>query len=549
MTFKRFIFDLLSKVQIFANMVFVAGKWNAWILSGHIALSPNFHTFAPSLTHSFIYMQKKIRSALISVYHKDGLELVVKQLQGIGATIYSTGGTFSFIEKLGVAVEAVEDLTGYPSILDGRVKTLHPKIFGGILARREESHLNQLQQYDIPEIDLVIVDLYPFEQTLLDTDEEDTLIEKIDIGGIALLRAAAKNYKDVLVVSSRDQYEDVAALIAEHGGANEMTRRAYAAAAFRRSSSYDKAISEWVGMDKQVLRYGENPHQEAAFVGNLEEILTKLQGKELSFNNLVDIDGAVRLMQEFKDDHPTFAVIKHTNACGLATRPTVLEAWKAALAGDPVSAFGGILICNAEIDSATATEIDQLFYEVLIAPSFSEEAMAILSKKKKRILLRLNQYPENGQVVKSCLNGEVVQDYDGRRSKSNDLKVVTNRQPTAAEMEDLLFAEVSVKHLKSNGIALIKNGQLVGMGCGQTSRVDALRQAIAKAKHFGLDVKGAVMASDAFFPFPDCVEIAHEAGIEAVIQPGGSIKDQDSIDYCNAHHMTMVTTGVRHFKH
>ncbi len=510
--------------------------------------TPKFPTFAPSLTH-LNFMQKKIRSALISVYHKDGLDRVVNQLQATGATIYSTGGTYSYIDNLGVKVSSVEDLTGYPSILDGRVKTLHPKIFGGILARREPAHLEQLGEYEIPELDLVIVDLYPFEQTLQDTDEENTLIEKIDIGGIALLRAAAKNYKDVLVVSSREQYEDVTELIRKEEGIDEQTRRAYAAAAFRRSSSYDETICSWVAGSKNILRYGENPHQEAAFFGDLNEIISKIQGKELSYNNLVDIDGAVRLMHEFENHDATFAVIKHTNACGLATRGSVLEAWHAALAGDPVSAFGGILICNKAIDLDTAKEIDKLFYEVLIAPDFHPDALETLSKKKKRILLKLNKYPEHGQVHKSCLNGEIAQNYDSRRSTQADLTEATRRGPSEKEIQDLLFAEVSVKHLKSNGIALIKNSQLIGMGCGQTSRVDALRQAILKARHYGFDTTGSVMASDAFFPFPDCVEIADQAGIKAVIQPGGSIKDQDSINYCDEHDMAMVMTGMRHFKH
>ena len=494
-------------------------------------------------------MQKQIRSALISVYHKEGLDQVVLQLQAIGATIYSTGGTFAYIEKLGVPVQAVEDLTGYPSILDGRVKTLHPKIFGGILARREPAHLDQLISYEIPEIDMVVVDLYPFEQTLAETDDETTLIEKIDIGGIALLRAAAKNYKDVLVVSSKDQYAEVAELIAAHGGSDESMRRKFAAVSFHRSSSYDQAIAGWVGETVKPLRYGENPHQAASFHGNLDEVVTQLQGKALSYNNLVDVDAAIRLMQEFADAEPTFVVIKHTNACGLASRPTILEAWEAALAGDSVSAFGGILICNKAIDEVTAIEINKLFYEVLIAPSFDASAMAILSKKSKRILLKLNAYPSVRSVLKSCLNGEIVQNFDDSHSLESDLTIATKRKPTPEEIRDLLFAEKLVKHLKSNGISLIKHNQLIGMGCGQTSRVDALKQAIMKAEHFGFDVKGAVMASDAFFPFPDCVEIAHNAGINAVIQPGGSIKDQLSIDYCDAHDMAMVMTSVRHFKH
>lgn len=492
---------------------------------------------------------QQFRSALISVYHKDGLEPLIEQLQKNDITIYSTGGTQAHIEKLGAKVEPVEDLTGYPSILGGRVKTLHPKVFGGILAKRDDDHLGQLKEYTIPTIDIVVVDLYPFEQTLKETDDENALIEKIDIGGIALLRAAAKNYKDVLVISSKDQYESVAEMMAEGEPITEGVRRDFAAAAFRRTAAYDKAIGRWVGESSMSLRYGENPHQEAQFIGDLDEIATKLQGKELSFNNFVDVDSAIRLMQEFELDQPTFAVIKHTNACGLATRPTVLEAWKAALAGDPISAFGGILICNQEIDESTASEINELFYEVLIAPSFSESALSILSQKKKRILLELHEYPTDSKIVKSCLNGLVEQDYDDHQSTPESVTVVTKKAPTDAQMEDMLFAEMSVKHLKSNGIALVKNKQLLGMGCGQTSRVDALKQAIVKARHFGFDLSGAVMASDAFFPFPDCVEIAHQVGIEAVLQPGGSIKDQLSIDYCDSCGMSMVTTGVRHFKH
>ena len=494
-------------------------------------------------------MRKKINSALISVYHKDGLENVLSALHNSGASIYSTGGTYSHIEMLGYDVNSVEGLTGYPSILDGRVKTLHPKVFGGILARREDDHLDQLVSYEIPEIDLVIVDLYPFEQTLRETDDEQTLIEKIDIGGIALIRAAAKNYKDVLVVSSKNQYSEVAQLLSNPEGVDEDTRRQFAAEAFIRSSSYDEAIAAWAAKNQRTLRYGENPHQSAQFIGDLNEIVSQIQGKDLSYNNLVDVDGAIRLMQEFESADPTFAVIKHTNACGLATRPTVAEAWKAALAGDPISAFGGILICNKEIDAGTAEEINKLFYEVLIAPGFDQTALNILSKKKKRILLQLNAYPYKGRITKSCLNGEIIQDYDGNRSDKQNLTLSTQRAPTERELDDLLFAEVSVKHLKSNGIALVKNNQLLGMGCGQTSRVDALIQAITKAKHFEFDLDGAVMASDAFFPFPDCVEIAHAAGIRAVIQPGGSIKDQDSIDFCDSHEMAMVMTGIRHFKH
>jgi len=494
-------------------------------------------------------MHKRINSALISVYHKDGLDAIASALQSNQATIYSTGGTMSYINKLGITVEPVESLTGYPSILDGRVKTLHPKVFGGILARRQDDHQKQLAEYDIPEIDLVVVDLYPFEQTLADTDDENVLIEKIDIGGIALLRAAAKNYKDVLVVSSREQYAEVAQLLKNPNGIDDVTRKRFAGKAFQRSSAYDTAIGGWLSDHETSLRYGENPHQSATFSGDLSEIFDKIQGKELSYNNLVDVDSAINLMAEFKDDEPTFAVIKHTNACGLATRSTVLEAWHSALAGDPISAFGGILICNQTIDKATAEEINKLFFEVLIAPDFSVEALEIFASKKKRVIIQLNIYPNQKNAVKTCLNGTIKQDYDDPMYLADQLKTVSKKVITDREMDDLKFAYKSVKHLKSNGISIVKNKQLIGMGCGQTSRIDALKQAILKARQFGFDLSESVMASDAFFPFPDCVEIAHNVGISAVIQPGGSIKDQDSIDFCDSHNMAMMTTGMRHFKH
>ena len=507
-------------------------------------------------------MTKKIQSALISVFYKDGLEPILKELDRLGVRIYSTGGTQRFIEQLGVKVEAVEDLTSYPSILDGRVKTLHPKVFGGILARREEAHLQQLQQYDIPELDLVIVDLYPFEETLANTTDESAIIEKIDIGGISLIRAAAKNYRDVVVVPSKDEYEMLLGLLQEKDGATALAdRQELARRAFKVSSHYDTAIYGYFAEEAedlsfkrsehrhQVLRYGENPHQQGVFHGDLSDMFEKLNGKALSYNNLVDVDAAVGLMREFRNDDPTFAILKHTNACGVATRSTVLQAWTDALAADNISAFGGILICNGEIDLATAEEINKLFYEVLIAPSFSADALTLLMKKKKRILLKIKDYAIQSRSFKSLLNGVIEQDTDFRMETTEDLEQMTKKAPTEQEVEDLLFANKCVKHLKSNTIVLARGHQLLSMGCGQTSRVDALKQAIDKAGRFGFDLKGAVMASDAFFPFPDCVEIAHEVGITAVIQPGGSIKDQDSVDFCDRHDMAMVKTGIRHFKH
>lgn len=508
-------------------------------------------------------MNKKIKSALISVFHKTNLEPIIAELDRLGVTIYSTGGTQRFIEAQGVKVNAVEDLTSYPSILDGRVKTLHPKVFGGILARREEAHLAQLSQYEIPELDLVIVDLYPFEDTVANTDDEATIIEKIDIGGISLIRAAAKNYKDVAVVPSQKEYSTILTILKEQNGETTLTdRKALARRAFEISSHYDTAIFNHFNNDgseqafkksvsqAQTLRYGENPHQSGVFYGNLDGMFDKLSGKALSYNNLVDIDAAVGLMNEFKNDDPTFAVLKHTNPCGVATRSTVLEAWKAALAGDPISAFGGILICNSPIDADTAKEIHKLFFEVIIAPEYSEEAFTILTtKRKKRVLLKIKEYAIQQRTFKSLLNGIIEQEVDSAMETATDFKVATEKSPSDAEIQDLIFANKCVKHLKSNTIVLAKGNQLLGMGCGQTSRVDACRQAITKAKAFGFDLEGAVMASDAFFPFPDCVEIASEAGIKAVVQPGGSIRDNESIDFCNANGLSMVMTGVRHFRH
>ncbi len=506
---------------------------------------------------------KKIKSALISVYNKDGLDLIVKELIAQDVIIYSTGGTQTFVESLGGKVERVEDLTGYPSILDGRVKTLHPKVFGGILAIRSEEHLAQLSKYEIPQIDLVVVDLYPFEETVAATNDEAAIIEKIDIGGIALIRGAAKNFSDVVIIPSKEEYGDLYDILINRDGTTDLeTRKDLARRAFKVSSHYDTAIFNYFNRDvedeisfkhsilkSKVLRYGENPHQKGIFFGELDSMFEIIGGKELSFNNLVDVDAAVALMREFKDGEPAFAILKHTNACGVAVRPTILQAWQDALAGDPVSAFGGILIANTEIDLDTAKEIDQLFYEVLIAPSFSDEALALLSAKSKRILLKIKHFDAQNKSYKSILNGVIEQDSDLSMEGLESLQYVTELKPDAQQLEDLLFANKLAKHLKSNTIVLAKNNQLLGMGCGQTSRVDACKQAIEKAIHFGFDLKGAAMASDAFFPFPDCVEIAAQAGITSVIQPGGSIKDKLSIDYCNENGLAMVFSGVRHFKH
>jgi phosphoribosylaminoimidazolecarboxamide formyltransferase/IMP cyclohydrolase len=510
---------------------------------------------------------KKIKAALISVYYKDGLDVLVHSLAKQGVTFYSTGGTQAFIEQLGYPVVPVEELTSYPSILGGRVKTLHPKVFGGILARRENADdLAQLKQYDIPEIDLVVVDLYPFEETvkqytsLFAGEMTSEIIEKIDIGGISLIRAAAKNFSDTVIVSQKSQYAVLAQYLDENDGQTSLEfRQEFAKQAFGVSSHYDTLIHRYFASQQpyeafkesylagEALRYGENPHQKGYFYGDINEVFDILNGKQLSYNNLVDIDAAVHLMAEFIE--PTFAVLKHTNACGVASRPAVVDAWKAALAADPVSAFGGVLITNATLDVATANEIDKLFFEVLIAPAFEPEALQILMKKKNRILLQQKLFNFPAKQFKSLLNGVIAQDFDKKIETAEELRTVTKIAPTAEQTADLLFANKVAKHLKSNTIALVKDGQLLSMGCGQTSRVDALQQAIHKARSFGFDLQGAVMASDAFFPFPDCVEIADKAGIRAVVHPGGSIKDQDSIDYCDAHGMAMVLTGIRHFKH
>ncbi len=503
---------------------------------------------------------KKIKSALISVFHKDGLDEIIKTLDKLDVQLYSTGGTKVFIEDLGVKVTAVEDITGYPSILGGRVKTLHPKVFGGILARREnDSDIEQLDEFEIPEFDLVIVDLYPFEATVASGAPEQDIIEKIDIGGISLIRAAAKNFKDVVIVPSQAQYADIQKILVEFDGVTTTEeRKAFAKAAFAVSSHYDSAIYNYFDDDNgsalrishdttKSLRYGENPHQQGKFYGNLSEVFDQIHGKEISYNNLLDIDAAINLINEF--DETTFAILKHNNACGLASRSNLTEAWKDALAGDPISAFGGILVSNQPIDKATAEEINKIFFEVIIAPSYNDDALKILKSKKNRIILIHKDCDMPRVINRTLLNGVLSQEKDLKTETTEDLKVVTTLSPDDAEVADLLFANKLVKHTKSNAIVLAKNKQLVASGVGQTSRVDALNQAILKAKAFNFELEGAVMASDAFFPFPDCVEIAKNEGVNAVIQPGGSIKDQDSVDYCNQNGMKMVLTGIRHFKH
>lgn len=497
-----------------------------------------------------------IQNALISVYHKEGLLPIVKQLVKYGVSIYSTGGTQSYLEELGAKVLKVEDLTGYPSILGGRVKTLHPKVFGGILARRANNgDVAQLEEYAIPTLDLVIVDLYPFEDTVASGASEEEIIEKIDIGGISLIRAAAKNFKDVIVVASKNEYAALNQLLSEGNSSTNVQRKSFAAAAFGVSSHYDSAIHKYFNgggfahqeKGTKVLRYGENPHQQGFFHGDLDALFEQIHGKELSYNNLLDVDAAVHLIADFNE--PTFAILKHNNACGLASRATLVEAYKAAFAGDPVSAFGGVLVANREIDEATAMEMTELFFEVVIAPSYSVAALDILKQKKNRVILiqKIVAFPD--RQFRSLLNGVLEQDRDLSTQSSGDLEPVTTELPTSKEIEDLIFANKLVKHTKSNTIVLAKDKQLLASGCGMTSRVDALQFAITKANAFGFDLRNAVMASDAFFPFPDCVEIAGNVGVRAVIQPGGSIRDKDSIDYCNAHGMAMVVTGVRHFKH
>lgn len=499
---------------------------------------------------------KTIKNALISVFHKEGLEPIVEQLIKNDVNIYSTGGTQTYLEGLGAEVLRVEDLTSYPSILGGRVKTLHPKVFGGILGRREEQgDLQQLTEYEIPEIDLVIVDLYPFEDTVAGGADEQAIIEKVDIGGISLIRAAAKNFKDVVIVPSKNEYGKLAELLQSGAETTLEQRKEFATAAFAVSSHYDTAIHSYFAGEgfahqesgTKVLRYGENPHQNGFFHGDLNALFDQLHGKELSYNNLLDVDAAVNLIADF--DETTFAILKHNNACGLASRPKLIDAWNAALAGDPISAFGGILITNVEVDAETAEEIHKLFFEVIIAPSYSKAALEILKQKKNRVILIQKPCEFPKRQFRSLLNGVLEQDKDLSTQAASDMNPVTELKPTEAQYEDLVFANKLVKHTKSNTIVLAKNKQLLASGCGMTSRVDALKFAITKAKSFSFDLNGAVMASDAFFPFPDCVEIAHNEGVNTVVQPGGSIKDNQSIDYCNNNGMAMVVTGVRHFKH
>ncbi|MBR5892027.1 MAG: bifunctional phosphoribosylaminoimidazolecarboxamide formyltransferase/IMP cyclohydrolase [Bacteroidaceae bacterium] len=504
---------------------------------------------------------KRIKSALVSVFHKDGLDEIIKLLHADGVKLISTGGTQQFIESLGIPCTAVESLTGYPSILGGRVKTLHPKVFGGILGRRElEKDQQQMAEYEIPEIDLVIVDLYPFEQTVASGACEADIIEKIDIGGISLIRGAAKNFNDVVIVASKGQYQPLLDILKSNGAQTTLEeRRFFAREAFAVSSSYDSAIFNYFTGEEHSafrytqdtpmsLRYGENPHQKGAFYGDFNKIFDQIHGKEISYNNLLDIHAAVELIADFAGD-TTFAILKHNNACGLASRPTILEAWKDALAGDPVSAFGGVLVANATIDKATAEAINEIFFEVIIAPAYDDDALEVLKQKKNRIILvhKCNEMP--ARTFRSVLNGVLVQERDAKVESAEELNTVSQAQPTAQEVEDMLFANKIVKHSKSNAIVLAKGKQLIASGVGQTSRVDSLRHAIEKAGSFGFSLQGAVMASDAFFPFPDCVQIAHEAGISAVIHPGGSVRDKESVDYCDANGVSMVTTGFRHFKH
>ncbi|MGG9971065.1 bifunctional phosphoribosylaminoimidazolecarboxamide formyltransferase/IMP cyclohydrolase [Ferruginibacter sp. SUN002] len=501
-------------------------------------------------------MQKKIQSALISVFYKDGLENIVRELNRLGVKIYSTGGTQKFIEDLNVSCVPVESLTTYPSILGGRVKTLHPAVFGGILGKRDEAqHVDEMKQFNIPEIDLVIVDLYPFEETVASTSDEKLIIEKIDIGGPSMIRAAAKNHKDVVVVAAKKDYSLLEEILKSQNGETTLDqRRAFAIKAFDVCTGYDLAISNYFNQtnfdnpfnkEKSILRYGENPHQQGFFYGNQNEIFDKLHGKELSYNNLVDVDASVQLIAEVTST--TFAIIKHTNVCGVAQRGTLKESWDAALAGDPESAFGGVLVCNATVDRATAEAINEIFFEVLIAPSFDADALTILQTKKNRILLKQKSGLSTTHQYKSVLNGILTQQNDV--GNFTEWKEVGGRETTASEKEDLAFANIIAKHLKSNSIALVKNKQLIGKGCGQTSRIDSLRQSIEKAKQFNFDLNGAALASDAFFPFDDCVKISHAAGITSFIQPGGSIRDNDSIEYCKQNNLAMVITGLRHFKH
>jgi phosphoribosylaminoimidazolecarboxamide formyltransferase / IMP cyclohydrolase len=510
-------------------------------------------------------MNKKIRSALISVFYKEGLEKIIQLLSDLGITIYSTGGTQQFIERLGVKVVPVEALTSYPSILGGRVKTLHPSIFGGILGRRDnETDMEEMKQFSIPEIDLVIVDLYPFEETVASTSDEKSIIEKIDIGGPSMIRGAAKNFRDLVVIAAKKDYASLEQVLRDQQGETSLEqRKSFAAKAFEIVAHYDVAIAKYFNPENalyflesitipKAMRYGENPHQSGVFYGDLGKLFTQLSGKELSYNNLVDVDAAVQLIGDFgtnisESTESVFAIIKHTNVCGIAQRDSVKAAWDGALAGDPESAFGGVLVCNGTIDQSTAEAVNEIFFEVLIAPAFDQAALSILTSKKNRILLQLKVLPANTEQYKSVLNGVLIQGVD--QGNYAEWKETGGRDTTKTEKEDLVFANLVCKHLKSNAIALVKNRQLIGKGCGQTSRIDSLRQAIDKSRQFNFDLSGAVMASDAFFPFNDCVQMGDAFGISAFIQPGGSIRDKDSIEYCKEHNLAMVITGMRHFKH
>ncbi len=508
-------------------------------------------------------MQIIIQSALLSVYHKDGLDTIVNHLHRLGVKIYATGGTFDFIQQMGIPVIAIEDITGYPSILGGRVKTLHPAVFGGILAiRNDPNHQSQMEEFKLPFLDLIVVDLYPFQETVVSGATEEEIIEKIDVGGISLIRAAAKNFNDVLIIPTVNDYPRLIDILENQDGKTSFeVRKSQALSAFKVSSSYDTAIFNWFASNDQdrnliaipsdweskSLRYGENPHQKASYKGNLSEVFLQLHGKELSYNNLLDVDAALNLIHDFEE--PTMAVIKHNNACGIASDASLLQAWEKALAGDPISAFGGVIVSNKMITKEIASSMNQLFFEVLMAPGFEVEALGILKGKKNRILLEIKSYTKSVQNFRTVLNGVLVQEPDNSTEKMEDMKVVTMKVPTSNEYNDLVFANKVVKHSKSNAIVLAKDGQLLASGVGQTSRIDALKQAIEKAKHFGFSIEGSVMASDAFFPFPDCIQIAHEAGVTSVIQPGGSLRDQDSIDEANKSGMAMVITNIRHFKH
>jgi phosphoribosylaminoimidazolecarboxamide formyltransferase/IMP cyclohydrolase len=499
---------------------------------------------------------KKIKSALISVFNKDRIDEICTHLSSNNVTIYSTGGTYKYISNLGISVKKVEDLTSYPSILSGRVKTLHPKIFGGILKTNSESDIEDSKNYDIPDIDLVIVDLYPFAETVKNTKNHDEIIEKIDIGGVSLIRAAAKNYENVVCVSSSSQYEKLIEILKDDCSTDISTRKNLASEAFKKSSEYDLKIFSYLKKDSvednsliKELRYGENPHQKGRFIGNLDNYITKLNGKDISYNNLLDIDASLSLLGDLQSNKSIFLIHKHNNPCGIAIRDSILEAYEDALSCDNISAFGGILASNKRINKNCANQIDKLFFEILIAPDFDEEALTVLKSKKNRILIKLNKIPSKNIQTRSCLNGFLEQDFDNKTEEFQDFKVVTNKSPDIKNSDDLVLASIVAKHTKSNCIIIVKNQQLIGSGMGQVSRIDALDQAIEKSKRFGFELEDSSLASDAFFPFSDCVEISHKNGINSIVQPGGSVRDQDSIDFCNKNKMSMVFSGIRHFRH